>query len=225
MEIVKPSYEFLDEIDGNAILKKLERCGRVAYKSEDKITPDSASKFIGGLIARGHESVIEHVSITVKFICDRGVTHELVRHRLVAYTQESTRYCNYNKKGLTVIEPPFWKEDKLRRGLWIAAMKVSELVYNLLIKLGASPQEARAVLPNSLKTEIVTTTNLREWRHILKLRTSKAAHPQMRELMGPLLDDFKRLIPIVFDDIESINSEEAYHVRWKIWKGNSRKEA
>lgn len=201
VEIVCPGHEFIDDIDGEAILKKLERCGRVAYKSEDKTTPDSARKFVKSLIERGHESVIEHVSITVKLICDRGVTHELVRHRLVAYTQESTRYCNYAKKGMTVIKPPFWREASTEYHIWLASMEMAEKSYNTLIEMGCSPQEARSVLPNSLKTEIATTANLREWRHILKLRTSKAAHPQMRELMMPLLRDFKRLIPVVFDDI------------------------
>lgn len=203
MEIVYPSHEFLDEIDGEAILKKLERCGRVAYKSEDRITPDSARKFIKSLIERGHESVIEHVSITVKFICDRGITHEIVRHRLVSYTQESTRYCNYQKKGIAVVEPMFWGKLDNKHMAWVAAMENTERAYNYLIESGASPQEARSVLPSSLKTEIVVTANLREWRHILKLRTSKAAHPQMRELMIPLLCDFKRLIPVIFDDVES----------------------
>lgn len=204
MEIISPGYMFVDPIDGEAILKKLELCGRVAHKSEDKMTPGSARVFIWKLIDMGHESVLEHVSVTVKFICDRGVTHELVRHRLAAYTQESTRYCNYSKTGMTFIKPVFWdseeKGDQYRR--WQELMRAAESYYNLLISQGATPQEARSVLPNSLKTEIVTTANLREWRHILRLRASKAAHPQIRQLMIPLLNDFKRLIPVVFDDIE-----------------------
>jgi thymidylate synthase (FAD) len=197
MNIVKPSHEILDEIDGLMILKKLEHCGRTAYKSEDKITNDSAYKFVRSLIERGHESAIEHISITVKFVCDRGVTHEIVRHRLVSYTQESTRYCNYSKLGVTFIEPPWGldEEDKV-------VLKVLEDHYNRKIQQGQSPQQARYFLPNGLKTEIVETANLREWRHILRLRTAKTAHPQMRELMIPLLNDFKRLIPVIFDDIE-----------------------
>lgn len=202
MEIVIPRHEILDKVDGEAILRKIELCGRTAYKSEYKITPGSARDFVRKIIASGHESVIEHVSITVKFICDRGVTHELVRHRLAAYTQESTRYCNYSKKGVTFIEPMFWCKSSPEYGIWYDAMVEAEVTYIGLIACGASPQEARSVLPNSLKTEIVITANLREWRHILKLRISKAAHPQMRELMLPLLQDFKELIPIVFDDIE-----------------------
>jgi thymidylate synthase (FAD) len=204
MELIHASHELIDEIDGEEIIKKLERCGRIAYKSEDKITSVSARKFIKNLLDRGHESVIEHVSVTVKFVCDRGVTHELVRHRLAAYTQESTRYCNYSKKGMTFIRPVFWEESPYSPfyPYWESHVKQCEVEYNNLIKSGATPQEARSVLPNSLKTEIVATANLREWRHILKLRTSQAAHPQMREVMIPLLRDFKRLIPIIFDDIE-----------------------
>jgi thymidylate synthase (FAD) len=203
MKIIESSHEIIDDIDGEAILKKIEKCGRTAYKSEDKITLDSAKNFVAGIMKRGHESVIEHVSITVKFVCDRGVTHELVRHRLCAFTQESTRYCNYNKKGMTVIDPSstFWLNNDFCYDHWLNHMVECEKVYNTLINHGATPQEARSVLPNSLKTEIVTTANLREWRHILQLRTAKSAHPQMREMMIPLLRDFKRLIPVIFDDI------------------------
>ncbi len=203
MKIVKPSHQILDLIDPDEILKKIEKCGRVAYKSEDKITEDSAKEFVRKIIKSGHESVIEHINITVKFVCDRGVSHELVRHRLCAFTQESTRYCNYLNKGLTVIKPVFWENEiPSLYYYWLETMESAQDTYNTLISKGASPQEARSVLPNSLKTEIVVTANLREWRHILKLRTSKAAHPQMRELMIPLLEEFKKLIPIIFDDIK-----------------------
>ena len=203
MEIIQPSYEIIDKLDGAAILKKIELCGRVAYKSEKKINSASSLAFVDGIIKRGHESVLEHFSFSVRFICDRGVTHELVRHRLVAYTQESTRYCNYNKRGMTVIAPPFWDAGLLQYAIWFNVMEQCEDTYNTLIEKGNStPQEARSVLPNSLKTEIIATANLREWRHILKLRTAKTAHPQMRQLMVPLLQELKDLIPIVFDDIK-----------------------
>jgi thymidylate synthase (FAD) len=194
----------MDDIDGAAILKKIERCGRVAYKSEDKITEGSAEKFVRMIIKSGHESVIEHVSLTVKFICDRGVTHELVRHRICAFTQESTRYCNYSKNGLTVILPYFWQgEAQLEQwNTWMVTTQAAEMAYDKLIHLGATPQEARSVLPNSTKTEIVVTANLREWRHILKLRCAPAAHPQMRQLMIPLLKELKGFVPVIFDDIE-----------------------
>ena len=141
---------------------------------------------------------------SVKFITDRGVSHELVRHRLASYAQESTRYCNYSKDrfdGITVIETPFFEPASEQELIWTMAMKYAETAYLKLIELGASPQEARSVLPSSLKTEIVVTTNLREWRHILKLRTAQDAHPQIREIMQPLLDEFRRAIPVVFDDI------------------------
>ncbi len=210
MEIIKQSHQIITRIDREAIYSLIEFAGRTAYKSEDKITIGSAEKFISNILKRGHESVIEHFNITVRFITDRGVTHELVRHRLVAYTQESTRYVNYYKKGMQFIEPVFWKEDNnatvdrnhaslLDR--WQITMENCEYIYNNLIEDGATPQEARSILPNSLKTEIVCTANIREWRHILKLRTSKTAHPQMRELMIPLLDELKEKLPILFRDI------------------------
>jgi thymidylate synthase (FAD) len=209
MNIIEQSYEILTPIDAKQILYLLELSGRTAYKSEDKMTNDSANIFIAKILKSGHESVIEHYNITIKFITDRGVTHELVRHRLMAYTQESTRYCNYSKKGMTFIKPVFWSENTSSYSgqptgqweYWLAAMRYAETQYNILISNGATPQEARTVLPNSLKTEIIATGNLREWRHIFKLRTSKAAHPQMRALMLPLLKEFQEKLPILFDDI------------------------
>lgn len=202
MKIIKPVFVIEEGINGEEILKKLERIGRVCYKSEARITADSAKKFIAGIIKSGHESVIEHEKITVCVICDRGVTHEIVRHRLAAYSQESTRYCDYHKAGeIMVIEPCFWSADSPKYQVWKKAMEDSEAAYNKLIELGATPQEARSVLPNSLKTEINITYDLREWRHFFKLRCSKRAHPQMREISIPLLAELKKIIPIIFDDI------------------------
>ncbi len=201
MEIIVPQVIIETLLVKDKIYAKLERCGRVAYKSEDRITTGSAEKFIRGIVKSGHESVLEHVSITVRFICDRGVTHELVRHRLAAYTQESTRYCNYTRMGMQFIKPCFWSEGDDNYKIWYVAMADAERRYSLLIQEGASPQEARSVLPNSLKTEIVATANIREWRHILSLRTAKAAHPQMREIMCQLLDKFVHALPILFEDI------------------------
>ena len=205
MKIISPSFEVLDEIDGIAILQKIEAAGRTCYKSENKITPDSAKKFVASIIKNGHESVIEHEKISVRIICDRGVTHEIVRHRIASYSQESTRYCNYSddKFGneLTFILPSFWEKEPERLSIWVNATQSAEKSYLELISFGASPQEARSVLPNSLKTEIVVTMNLREWRHFLKLRTGKAAHPQIREVAIPILLYFKEKIPVVFDDI------------------------
>lgn len=206
MNIIKPYFVIESNIDQDYILKQIELAGRTAYKSEDKITEDSAKDFVGMILKRGHLSVIEHQSVTVRIICDRGVSHEIVRHRLAAYTQESTRYCNYSKgkfgNEITVIEPVFWDKNDEKYKVWRAAMKHSEICYNRLIELGATPQEARSVLPNSLKTEIVMTMNLREWRHFFSMRTSSVAHPQMREIAVPLLKEFQRRIPIIFDDFD-----------------------
>lgn len=213
MKIIPASYQILDDLDGKAILKKLEYCGRVCYKSEDKIADGSAEKFVRIVIQRGHESVLEHVSFTVKFIVDRGVSHELVRHRIASFSQESTRYCNYSKDGfgneITVIEPPFFgKPYEKKYFYWKQACLRLEERYFTLLASGASPQEARSVLPNSLKTEVIMTANLREWRHILRLRTSPAAHPQMREIMCPLLAELQARIPAVFDGIGGEEVEE-----------------
>lgn len=206
MKIIKAGYEIMDKIDGAEILKKIERCGRTCYKSEDKITDDSARTFVSGIIKRGHESVLEHVSFTVKFIVDRGVSHELVRHRIASFSQESTRYCNYDddKFGgeITVIAPCFLIENTPGWNFWKISCVFSEGRYFEMLGYGCSPQEARSVLPNSLKTEVVMTANLREWQHFLRLRASPAAHPQMREVTVPLLAELKQLIPVVFDDIE-----------------------
>lgn len=236
MKLIKPSVEIEGEIDGHKILKHIEKIGRVCYKSEDKITEDSSRIFVQNVIKRGHLSVIEHQNISVRFIIDRAISHELVRHRTCSFSQESTRYVNYNKKEMEFILPPWVSdipageyelsnvkingcnvlekypkeyEERLtqlpevnkNQVVWLMALLNSEFYYNELIKAGWKPEEARSVLPNSLKTEIVMTTNLREYRHIFELRTSKAAHPQMREIMMVLLEKFKKAIPIVFDDI------------------------
>lgn len=205
MKIVDPSFEILNLSDGEQILREIELIGRVCYKSEDRITVDSARDFVSKLIKSGHESVIEHEKISVKIVCDRGVSHEIVRHRIASYSQESTRYCNYFKekfgKELTLIRPFYWKDDIEKYNVWLEAMQKIEDSYNTLISMGAKPEEARCVLPNSLKTEIVVTMNLREWRHFFKLRTAKRAHPQMREIAIPLLCELKKLVPTVFDDI------------------------
>ena len=212
MKIIKASYEIQDEINGDEILKKIEEAGRICYKSEDKMNDDSAAGFVKSILAKGHESVIEHEKITVKITCDRGISHEIVRHRIASYSQESTRYCNYAQKKfgneITVIDPFFWNSDidndKEKKEVWTKAIEESERSYFKLLELGATPQEARSVLPNSLKTEILVTFNLREWRHFFKLRTSVGAHPQMREIAIPILEDFKNKIPVIFDDIDVV---------------------
>lgn len=205
MKIIKPHFIFLEDIDGLAILKRIEQAGRICYKSENKITETSAKNFVAKIITMGHESVIEHEKISVKIVCDRGVSHELVRHRIASYSQESTRYCNYTQdkfgNELTFIRPCFWDEKDPKYLIWKTQMEQVEANYNSLIHSGATPEEARSILPNSLKTEIVVTMNLREWRHFFKLRSSSSAHPQMREIASQMLDDFKNVIPVLFDDI------------------------
>lgn len=211
MKIIKPSFEILTIINGFDVLKRIEKIGRVCYKSEDRVTDTSAEKFVKAIMDRGHHSVIEHENVSIKFIFDRGISHEAVRHRIAAHSQESTRFCCYanDKFGneLTFIDPIFWSsketdnKDLLKYNIWLDAMAYLEEKYLLLIELGTKPEEARSILPNSLKTELVVTANLREWRHILKLRTSGKAHPQMREVMIPLLNELYLKIPVIFDDI------------------------
>ncbi len=209
MRIIKPSFSIEEEIDAKKIMSVIERAGRTCYKSESSISEESADKFIANILKRGHESVIEHEKITVRIICDRGVTHELVRHRIASFSQESTRYCNYSKDKfggeLTFIKPCFWDEEtedgKEKMKLWEESMAFIEKRYKKLIEIGAKPEEARAILPNSLKTEIVVTMNLREWRHFFKLRTAQAAHPQIREIAGAILKEFKDKLPAIFSDL------------------------
>jgi len=187
------------------LLQRIELAGRTCYKSEDRITDQSARDFVKRIISSGHLSVIEHIFLTIKFIIDRGVSHELVRHRLASYSQESTRYANYSKNKfgneITVIRPCFWKDTSPEFFEWKKAMEEAEKIYLKLINMGARPEQARSVLPNSLKTEVVMTCNLREMRHVLLLRSSNAAHPQIREVMRPLLKDLHERIPVIFDDI------------------------
>ncbi len=222
MRIIEPTYEILTPISEGGIeeLQHIEKIGRVCYKSESNITEDgeSAKKFVKMLIDRGHETMIEHSSLSVKFIVDRGVSHELVRHRIASFAQESTRYCNYSKdkfgneihvidiegginldtkmKSMTALKTLAIEDE------WKKAMEDAEKHYMMMMELGATPQIARSVLPNSTKTEITITANYREWRAFFKLRTAKTAHPSMREVTIPLLKELKDRLPIVFDDIE-----------------------
>lgn len=212
MKIINSSFELIDKPDYKDVVSKIERIGRTCYKSEASITPESGEEFIRKIIKRGHEAMIEHESLSVKFIVDRGVSHEFVRHRLASFAQESTRYCNYSKdkfgNEITVIDPtryfknsPSEPEAADAAKVWYDAMVNAEIAYNQLIALGESPQMARSVLPNSLKTEIVITANFREWRTIAGLRTPATAHPQMREVMCPLLEILKIEYPAFFEDI------------------------
>ena len=192
------------------MLELIERAGRTCYKSEDRITKGSAEEFVRMVLKRGHHSVLEHGTVTFRFICDRGVSHELVRHRLCAYSQESTRYCNYGKekhgREITVIQPPFKSENPKTADeaydIWEEACGRAEESYLKLLDVGVSPQLARSVLPISLKTEVVHTANVREWRHILTLRTSGKAHPQIRMLMTMVWDFFRMEWPVLVEDIQ-----------------------
>lgn len=217
MKIVEPKYEILTDISEGGIkeLQQIERVARVCYKSEDKITPDggSAKKLVGFLVKQGHEAMLEHSQLSVLFTCDRGVANELVRHRIASFAQESTRYCNYSKEKfggeLSFILPsyiptrrnPDDPRDGLKFKAWISTCEEAEQNYKDMIAAGMRPEQARCVLPLCLKTEIVVTANYREWRNIFKLRTPVAAHPQMRQLMCPLLFEMQKRIPAVFDDI------------------------
>lgn len=201
MKIIQPSFEIIDH---NDLLRNIELGGRICYKSEDKIGPGSDEALIARLMNMKHESVLEHGVITAKFVTDRGVTHELVRHRLAAFSQESTRYCSYGKdkfgKEITVIEPFFFEYDSMEWKTWYDACLTAESAYMQLLQDGRSAQEARSVLPNSLKTEIQVTANVREWRHILNLRTHRDAHPQMRQLMIPFGYELAKRWPVLFGE-------------------------
>lgn len=205
MNIIRPGYEIITPIDYESVLRELERIGRVCYKSEDRITDSSAAEFLSRIVGSGHESVIEHSRLTVKFICDRGVSHEIVRHRIASYSQESTRYCNYMKdkfgSELSFIRPYFWNDDPEKYSIWEETMQQIENSYNKLIECGAKPEQARSILPNSLKTEIVVTMNFRSWRNFFRLRTSGRAHPQIREIAVPLLRELAEKMPVFFNDI------------------------
>lgn len=208
MKVIKPSFEILTPIDREAVLKHLETVARTCYKSEDKITEQSAPKMVKGLIKSHHTAMIEHFSVSVKIIVDRGVSHEIVRHRIASYAQESTRYCNYSQgkfgNEITVIKPLFFDKGTPEYIIWEESCMQAEKAYNELIEMGRSPQEARSVLPNSLKTEIVVTMNLREWIHFFNLRalgTTGAPHPQMKEIAMMILEEFSNQLPEIFGDM------------------------
>ncbi len=211
MLLVKPSAKIM--FINTESLRLIESAGRTCYKSEDRITSGSHIEFAKMILKRGHDSVIEHATATVRFICDRGVSHEIVRHRLASYSQESTRYCDYAGGHVAFVIPPWCENVAVGRydeylatgddaeNDWLNAMWNIESIYRDLRAKGWKPEQARSVLPNSLKTEVVMTANFREWRHFFKLRTSSAAHPQMREVAIPLLVEMQTKIPVIFDDL------------------------
>jgi thymidylate synthase (FAD) len=204
----------LPDSGGIDLLRKIEAIGRVSHRSEDAQTTDSYDRFIRAVvIGHGDWSITEHASVTVEALVDRGITHEWVRHRLFAYTQESTRFVNYEKKvPAAFVEPPGLSDDALHaangeaielssREEWRHAIHTAESAYRRLISRGAPPQIARSVFPNALASKLIVTGNLRAWRHFFVMRTTKEAHPQMREVSIPLLAEFQVRIPILYDDI------------------------
>jgi thymidylate synthase (FAD) len=219
MKLIKPYYEILTDIHKDQIFKTIEQYGRICYKSENRITDDSSTNFVGMLLNRNHLGPLEHVLLTIKFVIPRGISHELVRHRIASYLQESTRYVNYKNSHITYIIPPwinisegeYTDSSNMPKYLslidkeWFNYLLSNEKEYNIFIESGWTPQQARGVLPLDLKTEVVTTMNLREWRYMLELRTSKAAHPQMVEIMTPLTKELQTKIPLIFDNIKLSN--------------------
>lgn len=205
MQIIQPEIKvtFHTPEGFDSFEKFIESCGRTCYKSEDRITDDSAPKFVTMLRERGHHAMLEFGYATAHIIADRGLTHELVRHRLCSFAQESTRYCNYGKgkfgSEITVVEQPGLEGPTL--AAWKSAMRDAERHYLFLLGQGVSPQIARSVLPIGLKTEINIGCNLREWRHIFELRCAKAAHPIIRGVMLEALEVFYARIPALYEDL------------------------
>ena len=202
MEVVQQSVELLAITEGPAEL--LERAGRTCYKSEDKITDTSAAKFVQMICRNKHESVIEHASATFRIICDRGISHEIVRHRLASYSQESTRYCNYGKEqSIKVIRPSGLTEEQAQR--WEESCRLSEQHYLLLLKLGSTPQMARSVLPTCLKTEVVMTANFRTWKHFIAMRSERTAHPDVQTIAHMVNEELANHCPEIFQERQPIN--------------------
>ena len=205
VKVISPAVEILTPLDGEAILKHLELCARNCYKSEDKITSDSARKMVKKLIELGHEAMIEHFSVTVRLTTDIGVLKDLSRHRIASFAVESTRYCLYSKdkfgNELTVMEPPELEKGSEDYNVWLQGMEAMEKAYMDLANRGYKADVCRTLLPHGLKVEMIMTANIREWRHIFKLRCAMAAHTTVRQVMRMLHQKMKEQIPVVFDDI------------------------
>ena len=229
MKLIKPSVKILTPVEDDKVIETIANVARTCYKSEANSTKEKDEALVKRLIESKHEAMLEFVDITVKFTCSRAISHELIRHRLCSFAQESQRYCNYSKdkfdNEITFIIPSWldipegnytwWDNDwvdmnKLQINLpdnnnsvneWLHALHFTEQTYNILTSKGWKAEQAREVLPNSTKTEINMKANLREWRHFLNLRCSTAAHPDMRALALDLLKQLHRQIPIIFDDI------------------------
>ncbi|MCM1269950.1 MAG: FAD-dependent thymidylate synthase [Ruminococcus flavefaciens] len=239
MRFIEPSFKILSEdFTRENVLSRIEIAARTCYKSEDKICEGSAAKMLNNLIKRGHEAMIEHApNLSVRFICDRGITHELVRHRLFSFAQESTRYVNYSNKGMQFIIPE-WVCGEDRKTMLsneftdieafnllhktenielVNLLTAIESTYNHYVNFTKwALQQARAVIPNCIKTEIVVTGNVREWRNCFKLRTEQTAHPQMREIMIPLILKLNEDIPELWEDIVTKNSLTDWKPMYKL---------
>ena len=205
MKIVQQSHEWITPLNRDVTLKRIEQIARTCYQSEGAIKPGSDAKMVAMLCKNHHYAMIEHISLSIKFITDRGVANEIVRHRIGSYAQESTRYCNYNKdkfdNQITVIDHGYTGD---LHACWLEAVDDAETSYQIMIAKGATPEQARDVLPLCLKTETVCTWNLREWHEVLRLRTAKDAHPAIRALMIPVLHELQEVYPEIFNDIEVI---------------------
>lgn len=204
MQLIDPKIE-VEKVDGNGIMQKIERACRTCYRSEEKITDFSYKTLLKNCITRGHESVLEHEKITIRMTCDVGVYKDLTRHRIAAFSIESTRYCNYGKdkfnNEIKFIKPCNIEEGTSVYDLWKDACERIEKDYIEMSKLGAAPDELRMILPHSTAAEVTMTADIREWKHILLLRTSNHTHPAIRQLLIPLLLYFRQIMPEIFDDV------------------------
>lgn len=204
MRLVEPWIK-VENFDGVKIMKRIERACRTCYRSEGKITEDSYKKLIKNCITSGHESVLEHEKVTVRIYSDIGSYKDLTRHRFASFSVESTRYCSYDKDKYgneIAIMNPVYIEDKELYEVWKKTMEEMEKGYMEMKRLGASTDMCREVLPHSTAGEYTMTANIREWKHILKLRTNKRVHPSIRQVLIPLLKYFKEQMPEIFDDVE-----------------------
>jgi len=204
MKLIEPRV-CVESYDSRKIMKNLERACRTCYRSEDLITEESYKTLLKNCINRGHESILEHEKITIRMTCDVGVYKDLTRHRFASFSIESTRYCNYGKdkfdNEINFIRPIFADElDKFN--IWEDTMKTIEDAYMKMVVAGYKPDEMRMILPHSVAAEVTMTANIREWKHILDLRTKKMAHPAVQQVMIPLLLNFKKNMPEIFGDIE-----------------------
>lgn len=219
MKIINPKI-YVEKFNGIQIMKRIERACRTCYRSEGKITEDSYKKLLTNCITRGHESVLEHEKITIQMICDIGVYKDLTRHRIASFSIESTRYCNYGKdkfdNEIKFIKPIFYESrheeecddiedvrNAIKTKYWKTCMENIESTYLQMAHIvSTTPDELRMLLPHSTAALVTMTANIREWKHILTLRTSKHTHPAVQQLMIPLLLKFKKEMPEIFNDVE-----------------------